>query len=883
MPESAKQQTLEHLLSTRAEQDPQAIAVLYPGRTALTYQGLYAQIQNTIASLNAKGLGRGDRIAIVLPNSPEMAVAFLAITACAASAPLNPAYGAADFDFYLGDLNTKALIVLAGLDSPARAVAAARGIPVIELVPHPQAQAGVFHLEGDTGLPGVDRDAVDGADIALVLHTSGTTSRPKLVPLTQANLSASARNVATALELSRSDRCLNVMPLFHIHGLVAGVLASLSAGGSVVCAPGFVADSFFEWLETLQPTWYTAVPTIHQAILAQADAHRRRIQHCSLRLIRSSSSALPPQVMNALKTAFHVPVIEAYGMTEASHQIASNPLTPGTQKARSVGLAAGPELAIMDETGKILGSEESGEIVIRGANVTLGYENNPQANAGTFTHGWFRTGDQGYLDDEGYLFITGRLKELINRGGENISPREVDEVLLDCPAIVQAVTFAIPHPTLGENIAAAVVLHPNALAGEREIRQFAAARLPDFKVPGQIIILKDIPKGPTGKLQRIGLADKLASQLKITTVAPRTATERMLAAIWSEVLNKPTIGIHDNFFALGGDSLHATQVMSRLFDVCQVELPLAVLFQAPTIEQMAEAVKSPRQWSHPWHSLIPIQTSGSRPALFGIHNLYYKALATHIGWEQPVYGLRYGLAAMTQNRPQSLPGRIEDLATHYIQEMRIVQPEGPYFLMAPSFGGTVALEMAQQLLARDQKVALLILFDSPAPDSNDRTQLPLNEQIANLFKAGPGNVFEAIWDEVRQRFERFAKRNRTRQPEQHYQYNPAVHCPIGERHFFAPYHPKPYPGKVLFFKASDDDGIDELDRRSSIRHVNESLEMKWRKICPYGLDYIRIPGGHSSILEAPHVALLAEKITIAMDQALENEPQYRTHNLTGIR
>jgi acyl-CoA synthetase (AMP-forming)/AMP-acid ligase II len=299
------------------------------------------------------------------------------------------------------------------------------------------------------------------------------------------------------------------MPLFHIHGLIAAVLSSLAAGGSVFCTPSFNALRFFQWLTEAKPSWYTAVPTMHQAILARAARNEEALAAAKLRFIRSSSASLPAQVMAELEATFRCPVIEAYGMTEAAHQMASNRLPPGQRKAGSVGASAGPELAVMAPDGALLQPGEPGEIVIRGPNVTAGYAKNPEANAAAFAFGWFHTGDQGVLDEDGYLRVTGRLKEIINRGGEKISPLEVDDVLMDHPDIAQCVTFAMPHDRLGEEVAAAIVLREGRSASESEIRTFASGRLADFKVPRRIVILDDIPKGATGKLQRIGLAAKL--------------------------------------------------------------------------------------------------------------------------------------------------------------------------------------------------------------------------------------------------------------------------------------------------------------------------------------------------------------------------------------
>ncbi|MDH5254558.1 MAG: acyl--CoA ligase [Gammaproteobacteria bacterium] len=485
-----------------------ATAISAPGRPDLTYGALGEQAAATIPALNALGAGRDDAVAIVLPNGPEMAVAFVAIAAGATTAPLNPGYTADEFEFYLQDLAARLLVVEAGSTSPAVAVARRLGIPVAELVVPPGAAAGRFELRGAPGAAARPGPAGAG-DVALVLHTSGTTSRPKIVPLTHANVCASASHIATSLALTPADRCLQVMPLFHIHGLIAAVLSSLHAGASVCCTPGFNALHFFGWLRDVRPTWYTAVPTMHQAILARAARNRDVIGQVPLRFIRSSSASLPPQVMTELEATFGCPLIEAYGMTEAAHQMTSNPLPPGARFAGSVGVAAGPDVGIMDEQGGLLPPGDVGEVVIRGPNVTPGYRNNQSANASAFTNGWFRTGDQGVMDAKGYLRLTGRLKEIINRGGEKISPREVDEVLLDHPAVAQVVTFAVPHPMLGEDVAAAVVLRPGAEATERDLRRFAGERLADMKVPRKILFLEEIPKGATGKLQRIGLAAKL--------------------------------------------------------------------------------------------------------------------------------------------------------------------------------------------------------------------------------------------------------------------------------------------------------------------------------------------------------------------------------------
>ncbi len=498
--------TLTSMLAAHAEDAP---AIGASEKSWLTYGALRSLSQEVRTSLRANGIGAKDRVAIVLPNGAAMASAFITIAQAATTAPLNPNYREDEFAFYLEDLTAKAIVLEAGYSGAAEAAARRQGLAILRLQ-QDSTVAGKFSLTGEGAGDEGDDNVPDQDDIALILHTSGTTSRPKIVPLLQSNVTASARNIAVSLNLTSSDRCLNVMPLFHIHGLIAAVASSLSVGASIWCTSGFNAMTFFASMAEAKPTWYTAVPTMHQAILSRAGRNEDTIKANPLRFLRSSSASLPAQVMEALRETFNAPVVEAYGMTEATHQMCCNPLE--RQKPGSVGVAAGPEVRIAHETENHL-IEGIGEVVISGPNVTPGYESNPDANAKNFFEAngkrWFRTGDQGSFDKDGFLELTGRLKEIINRGGEKISPLEVDGVLMDFPAIAQVVTFALPHPKLGEEVAAAVVLREGQTATERDIRDFAATRMADFKVPRKVVILDEIPKGATGKMQRIGMAEKL--------------------------------------------------------------------------------------------------------------------------------------------------------------------------------------------------------------------------------------------------------------------------------------------------------------------------------------------------------------------------------------
>jgi acyl-CoA synthetase (AMP-forming)/AMP-acid ligase II/thioesterase domain-containing protein/acyl carrier protein len=787
-----------------------------------------------------------------------MATAFLAVASAATCAPLNPAYQAAEFDFYLADLEAKALLTLAGLDTPARSVAQVRGIPVIDLWPCAEA-AGLFTLTGEAIGPPVPTERGYGRtdDIALTLHTSGTTTQPKLVPLSHANLCHSAAYIQATLQLTPADCCLNMMPLFHLHGLMFSVLATLHAGGSVFCAPGFDAAIFFAWLDECRPTWYTAVPAMHQAIVARAEAHQATLACQRLRVIRSFSAPLPDSLIAALEETFHAPVIEAYGMTEAA-PITSNPLPPAARKAGSVGPAAGPEVAIMAENGGVLlPAGAVGEIVVRGPNVVTGYARNPAGNQAAFHNGWFRTGDQGWLDGDSYLYLTGRFKEFINRGGEKIAPYEVEAVLGRHPAVAQAVAFALPHPHLGEEVATAVVLAAGQPAvTEKELIGFVAGHLTPYKVPRRVVFVGEIPKGPTGKLQRLGLAEKLGLSAQPVPAesaggcyqAPADSMEQALVALWEEVLGIRPVGLADNFFDLGGHSLPVVRLFKRIEQCFGCKLPPATLFQAPTIKQLAAVLREAGH-SPPWSPLVLIRPGEEQPPFFCVHGLgghilrfYYLAHALPAG--RPFYGLQ-SLGLDGRHAPQRT---IEAMATHYLQEIQSVQPQGPYLLGGFSAGGFIALEMARRLTQQGQPVGLVALFDTSA---NHAPGYRRSVSWRTAIRARLGSLGQKVFAGEEQRDDgETADEVILPDPER----EPIIKQVVAaNRAALAQYLPRPYPVKIALFKA--------LERAGS-------RDYGWRELAPCGLEVYELPGRHTTILKEPHVQLLAGRLKAAIDRAL---------------
>jgi acyl-CoA synthetase (AMP-forming)/AMP-acid ligase II len=479
--------------------DKKQTAVILPDAGArTTYQELVNQVEHLAGLLRQAGLRPGQPVAIVLPNGLEFLVSFLAVArARLVAAPLNSAYKAEEFRFYLEDIQAAAVIGPADRH-PIQQVARELNVPCWTAS---RSADGRVQLQGQ-GLPGDSSSNLEpphASDVALFLHTSGTTSRPKGVPLTHANLTASMGNIAKHYQLGPADVSLVVMPLFHVHGLIGATLSSLLAGSTLVIPPRFSAGTFWPAVKDHGVTWYSAVPTIHQVLVSRADADQAPRQS-GLRFIRSCSSALAPATLAQLEDRFGAPVLEAYAMTEASHQMTSNPLPPAVHKPGSVGRGANVDVAIMDEAGNLLPAGSQGEVVVRGPNVTRGYHNNPEANAAAFTNGWFRTGDRGILDGEGYLTLVGRIKELINRGGEKISPLEVDAALLSHPAVAEAAAFAAPDPKYGEEVHAAVVAKADITVDD--LQAYCRSRLADFKVPKVIHLVKELPKGPTGKVQR---------------------------------------------------------------------------------------------------------------------------------------------------------------------------------------------------------------------------------------------------------------------------------------------------------------------------------------------------------------------------------------------
>jgi len=494
--------SVDTLLDVLHFADSHIAAVIPEIGMRVSYDSLRQQVVGMASALASVGIRRGDTVAIALPNGLPAITSFLAAAIAGTAAPLNPAYPYEEFLFFLRDTAARILLCPPVGAEDARSAAADCNIPVFSV--EMSEQGNVSLLGAPSGVPVLEPTA---EDIALILHTSGSTGRPKRVPLRHFNLAVSAANIANTYALTEEDVSLCIMPLFHVHGLIGSALSTLVSGGTVVVPTKFNALTFWKTVRENRVTWYSGVPTMHQLLLARA--HHKPVEAASLRFIRSCSAPLSPELIHKIESLFGVPFVEAYGMTEAAHQMTSNPLPPRHRKAGSVGVGAGLRVSIMDTEGNHLAIGQRGEVAIQGANVFRGYANNPEANARTFVNGWFRTGDEGWLDSDCYLHLTGRIKDIIIRGGENVAPHEVDEVLLKHPAVAAAVTFGFTHPTLGEEVAAAVVLREPHGATESALINHCRELLAEYKSPKKIYLVKSIPTTATGKIRRRAVAAAL--------------------------------------------------------------------------------------------------------------------------------------------------------------------------------------------------------------------------------------------------------------------------------------------------------------------------------------------------------------------------------------
>jgi len=828
---SASESILETILG-HAQSRPKGVAILSPDQDEITYEKLAMMITAILELLRDAGVKPGDRSAVALENGPEFGITALAAIGLGPCAPLNWRLTEEEIAKQMKSMGVQNVIVPYGKQTLAEQAGLKLGLNVIKL----SFPATANHI-GDFN---------NTAEIALLMNTSGTTEAPKTVPITHEMLCHSVRNTAAAFRLGPSDRCLNTVQLYNIHGLVIGFLVALMTGGSTILMSAFKPSLFFELLEKYCPTWYTAPPAVHQSVVDYFSSLEPRPSTGSLRFARSGGAACPISVIEAVEAAFKVPFVIAYGMTETSSQVTSTPLPPGKRKIGSVGVSNGNEIGILDSDGKPQPAYTRGEIAIKGKTVFAGYENNALANEASFCGAWFKTGDEGYLDSDGYLFVTGRYKEVINKGGLKIYPSGIEEAVFRHPAVLDAAIFPVPHERMGEEIALAIVIKEGWELADRDIIGFIANQVAYYEVPSAILRLDLIPRSPAGKVQRHKLTELWLSRQRDTTrVSPRNNVEQRIYEAWRKILRNDAISIFDDFFLIGGDSLSAASLAASLSGEFAIQLFTSEIYRHRTIEQQAMLIGSCKQIRG--SEMVPLRESGHHSPLFAIHALdgdiiqYYKLLP-YIDNDIPLYGIRY--ISCSEDR---LDGRadIRRIAKRYAGLIKNKQPEGPYFLLGWSLGGVIAYEIAQQLRSQGQEVAFLGIVDTQFPEFGTRRSIwkRLSVHGKRLMRMDPVNAAGYIRGRITTLFSK-QRANLTN---------------LDLMMARSLYLPQPYNGKAFLFQAKEQDQAPYYTK----------VGLEWEKVISK-LKVVQVEGNHASIWSEKNVKELGQNIMACLQEALNH-------------
>ncbi len=756
MPCDLPPRTLGEAIAAHALSRPEAPAIVLPDLSRVTYRALQQQVERVNGALRRAGIGAKHRVAIVMPDGGDLAATIATVACHATVVPLNPGLTAAEIDDLFVSHSLDAIILPEGAETPARMAARKRGACFFEA----SLDADGINLTLKT--PPFSTEALEDkvalGDAVMILRTSGTMGHAKLVPMTHRYLNVMAAQRQHWFGLGPNDRALAAAPVYYSQGSNV-LVATLMLGGSLACPARTPGANFCDWLDQLAPTWYSAGPTFHRSVLDQALARPRHELRHSLRFIQSAAAPLPEALQAGLETVFGVPVCEGYGMTETGN-ITANAIAPDGRRAGTLGKAYGIDLALRDEDGSILARGGPAEIVVRGPGVTPGYIDDEATNRTVFVDGWFHTGDVGCIDEDGFLTLVGRVKEMINRGGEKLAPAEIDEALQRHPAIAEAAAFPVPHPRLGEDVAAAVTLRPGATASPLELRRFLQQSLVAFKIPRRIHLVSRLPKGDTGKVLRQALTRSFSADAGDAAGAAASwgsALEIEIAQLWERLLNRSGIGPEDDFFELGGDSLLATQMLLELERLTGSTLPDTLLFEAATVRELAESLVH-KEAAGERGLMVQLQPGTGKTPFFFIDGdfwgggYYARKIAQLVGAEYPFYSLRsHGLSGAP------IPS-IERMARDYKDLIKAAGIKGPFRIGGHCNGGLIALALADQFEAEGQRVELIALVDAlsfnarPLPRLAARALdrlLRLGIREASVREARLGAAMSLLWRVMR--------------------------------------------------------------------------------------------------------------------------------------
>ena len=818
--------TIGKAIRYRAELQPHHTAVVASGFAPLSYRELQCLIDEVRGTLRRAGLGQSARIAIAMRNGPQAALAIVAVACSAVSIPLNPRQTLSEIETCLAALRPDAVLVVKGADSAARRVAERKRLSIIEATQLKDGSLGfgVTTPKMSVAATPDDSDESDTDAPAFILQTSGTSAEPKFIPTRHRNMLAAAERVRAWFDLTPQDRCLSVSPVFYAHGLHVTVFAPLLSGGTIAFPTDASKFHYAEWFGTLKPTWYSASPVVHGMVLDHIKSIGNTRDH-SLRFVLSGGAPPPSYVLHELQKALGIPVVEHYGSSEGM-QICSNSLPPGPSKLGTVGVPWPDTICIVGNDGGRLAAGECGEILVGGPTVVSGYLNAPELNRASFVDGWFRSGDIGSIDEDGFLALHGRKDDLINRGAEKISPVEIDDALTLHPAVAEAAAFAVPHPRLGEDIAAAVVLRPGMTATPVELREYLQGRLASFKVPRRIVIRDQLPKGDAGKVVRRRLIECLKQKAPIVTQiqVPQSIQDMsvdrslvvQLGEIWEQLLKISPLSLDDDFFENGGDSLLATEMLVELERLTGRKIPTSILFDAPTIGQLAQKLSDSDYLNQKPKVLTRLNSSGSQTPLLYFHvdfeegRYYAVRLARLLGPDQPLL-----LVAPHGIGDEPIPSSIRAMAADRLPLIRDAQPQGPYRLCGYCMGGVIAFEVARKLMSAGEQVEMVGMIDPP-PVSTPNWQLQRLLKRLQRFSKMPR---AQQWAAIRRKTKYLVAAGAQQSPFERFLAK------------LSNYVPKPLGVRVLFFSA-------EYDAET------------WQRISP-DFEVIKLESDHVSVLIDP--------------------------------
>jgi oxalate---CoA ligase len=725
--------TLGQIIGRTASSFPHQPAIVSTTFAPLTYRDLQRQLDGIRRQLRLAGFDCNARIGILVPNGAEAVLTIVAVACCSIAVPLDPRLSRAEIDQRLDMLRLNALLVPQGSASEARQAAERRRLAIIEAAPDGHGQLGLNIAVRVSDFPAVDAEPDPGSP-AFILQTSGTTAQPKLIPFSHSNMLAAAARLQAWFGLTHRDRCLSVSSPYYSHGLKVTVFTPLLTGGSIAVPANSAVVALDEWLDVLRPTWYSAGPTLHTAVLDKAENLEDASAGHTLRFVVSGGAPLLKEVQDDLQRILGVSVLEHYGSSEAA-QIAANLPPPGPNRSGTCGQPWPDTVAIVGEDGHPLPAGERGEIWVRGPTVISGYLDAPELNQAAFKEGWFRTGDIGSLDGDGFLSLHGRLSELINRGGEKIAPAEIESALLRHPAIAEAAAFAIAHQRLGDDVAAAVIPHPGAQTTPAELRQFLQRELASFKIPRHILFLDQLPKGATGKVQRRRLREQLDELLGNQRAMPLPAVDKgpldleaELLILWRRLLKSEAVTVDHDFFAAGGDSLLAMEMLIEVERLVGHPVPETILFGAETIRQLAPKIAM--QTGTPATPYFQFSACGHRPPL---HFFNGDLVGGHSCMRRMVelFGPDYPIISIDPHglRGEPIPPSIEEMAADRLPLILERQTSGPFLLGGKCNGAMVAFETARLLMAAGHKVDMVAMVDPPTVGAR-----PVPRAIIGLMK-----------------------------------------------------------------------------------------------------------------------------------------------------